>query len=74
MMQQYFINILWASKITLQVSCGAIIFGGLLGFLSSVIQDNGYLKYPINAWNLLLRGLPDIVVIFMSYYGVSASL
>ncbi len=67
--------ILTGTKITLLISIFALVFGLFLGIIGSVLEKA---IWPIRTlaylWHLLIRGLPEIIVIFIFYFGMSVIL
>ena len=74
-MTGYYYNIILASKTTLSVALSSLSVGLLVGLLLSVAElGTRWLKPIVKLWTLLIRGLPEIVVLFFCYYGVTAIL
>jgi His/Glu/Gln/Arg/opine family amino acid ABC transporter permease subunit len=59
--------------VTIQVALCALLFGLLLGLLFAIGELAGYawLRWPVRFITTLLRGLPEIVILFFIYFGVS---
>ena len=62
--------------ITLQVALFALLFGLGLGmvFAMGELTHSKWLRWPTKLITTLLRGLPEIVVLFLIYFGVSRML
>lgn len=68
---QYLPQLLDGLVITLQVSLGAFVVGLLIGIIGVFIWRflPAPLGWVISAYVLLIRGLPELLVIFIAYYG-----
>lgn len=72
----FVIQILFGALVTLKLAICASVLAlciGLLGALIEAIPQN-YLRYPLASIILLIRGLPEILVLFFIYFGVTALL
>ena len=68
----FFYAILIGTKTTLEVSFSSLLIGLALGLcLATAELQPSPLRYISYSWNLLIRGLPEIFVIFACYYGVT---
>ncbi|MBK2124890.1 ABC transporter permease subunit [Fangia hongkongensis] len=69
---EYFLQIIYALKITVFLALGALILGLVLGLLGA-LMERGMLLFRIIAqiWHLIIRALPEIIVIFIFYFGLS---
>ena len=75
MPHNFFYAILIGTKITLSVSLTSLGVGLILGLLFAAGElQRSRLKIIFQLWNLLIRGLPEIFVIFVCYFGVTAIL
>lgn len=59
-------------KVTLEITFSSVIIGTFLGLLSCVFREN---KVPIlsqlsQAFVLICRGLPNMVLLYLVYYGI----
>jgi arginine transport system permease protein len=72
MLQGYYLNILLASKTTLGVAFSALLVGLLLALVLALAEFGPkWLAAPIKGWGILIRGLPEIFVLFVCYYGIT---
>ncbi len=72
MMHNFFAIILAGTKITLSVSLSALGVGLILGLLLAAAELKHWpLRMIVYLWNLLIRGLPEIFVIFVCYFGIT---
>ena len=75
MTHNFFYAILIGTKITLSVSLTSLGVGLILGLLFATAElQRSRLKIIFQLWNLLIRGLPEIFVIFVCYFGITAIL
>ena len=68
----YYLQIFLAMKITIFLSLIALVIGLFLGLIGSIVEK---LIFPFN-WiakvgHLIIRALPEIIVIFIFYFGLS---
>ena len=72
MIDGYYLNILVASKTTVSIALAALAVGLVLA-LAFALAEFGpkWLALPVKAWGLLIRGLPEIFVLFLCYYGIT---
>lgn len=68
--------LLQAALMTVAVSCVAFALGSLLGALIAWarIEGNRVLQLAADAYTTVLRGIPDLLVIYLLYFGGSAAL
>jgi octopine/nopaline transport system permease protein len=68
--------LLQATLMTILVSCAAFALGSLLGALIAWarIEGNRLLRFAADAYTTVLRGIPDLLVIYLLYFGGSAAL
>ena len=68
--------LLQATLMTVAVSCVAFALGSLLGALIAWarIEGNRLLQLAADAYTTVLRGIPDLLVIYLLYFGGSAAL
>lgn len=72
MLEGYYLNILSASKITVSISLSALAVGLVLALLFALAEFGPkWLALPIKGWSILIRGLPEIFVLFVCYYGIT---
>ena len=71
-MHSFYVNILFATKTTLGISLLSLCVGLVLGLLLALSEISpAWLKTTMNAWIMLIRGLPEIFILFMCYYGLT---
>jgi His/Glu/Gln/Arg/opine family amino acid ABC transporter permease subunit len=68
--------ILWGAAITLLVALAATAIGMVLGVLMAAakLSPSRVLRYVAGAYTTVIRGVPDLLVIFLVYYGGSSTL
>src|SRR5450759_2286103 len=68
--------LLQAALMTVAVSCVAFALGSLLGALIAWarIEGNRGLQLAADAYTTVLRGIPDLLVIYLLYFGGSTAL
>lgn len=72
MISSFYIDILLASKITIKVSLSALGLGLLGGMLLAFLEiGSKYFSPCVKAWTIFIRGLPEIVILFFAYYGLT---
>lgn len=75
MLAGYYLNIATAAKVTLSISLASLAVGLLLALLFTLAEfAPKWLAAPIKGWCMLVRGLPEIFVLFVCYYGITALL
>jgi octopine/nopaline transport system permease protein len=68
--------LLQATLMTVAVSCVAFLLGSVLGALIAWarIQGGRTLRFGAEAYTTVLRGIPDLLVIYLLYFGGSAAM
>lgn len=68
--------LLQAALMTVAVSCTAFALGSLIGSLIAWarIEGNRALNVAADAYTTVLRGIPDLLVIYLLYFGGSSAL
>lgn len=68
--------LLRATLMTISVSCAAFFLGSLIGCLIAWarIEGNHVLQIASDAYTTVLRGIPDLLVIYLLYFGGSTAL
>jgi octopine/nopaline transport system permease protein len=68
--------LLRATLMTVAVSCVAFLLGSVLGALIAWarIQGDRALRLAAEAYTTVLRGIPDLLVIYLLYFGGSAAM
>ncbi len=68
-----FFSLLNATGMTLSLALCSLLVGLFLGILFAIFESSKYrgLRYLIHGWGILLRGLPEILIVFFIYFGSS---
>lgn len=76
MINGYLLQLGLGTLVTLKLASCACLFGMLIGIVGALIESIPYawLKYPAASFIFLIRGLPELLVLFFIYFGVSAIL
>lgn len=66
-------QLLLGTWITIQVACGSLILGLLFGLLGALAESskNTFLRYTATSIISIIRGLPELVVLFIIYFGAT---
>ncbi len=72
----YFLQLLSGAWVTVKLALASVICGLLLGILFALAESARYrwLQKPISACIALLRGLPELLILFFIYFGISGLL
>lgn len=72
----YLIQILAGALVTLKLACSALALGIPLGLLGALGESIPFapLRYFIKTLFFIIRGLPELLVLFFIYFGVAAIL
>lgn len=72
-LQGYLPQLLLGVVITIKVALLALVFGLSLGLISAVAESSKirFLRYLFSGWNALMRGLPELLILFFVYFGSS---
>jgi len=71
----YSLQLLLGAWITIKLACVAVIPGLLFGLLAASRSSWPiYLRYPMDVFIFIIRGLPEILVIFFIYFGLTTML
>lgn len=75
-MQGFFLQLLLGAVMTLKVASVAAIIGIMLGLLGALLESipNAWIRYPAKSIIFLVRGLPELLVLFFIYFGMTAIL
>ena len=74
-MHSFYANIIFASKVTLSISLLSLVIGLALGLILALSELTPTVFQPVvKGWNLLIRGLPEIFILFLCYYGLTIAL
>ena len=71
MFSDYFSLMLTAALMTLGLAVCSLVLGLFLGMLFAVLEANRFVGKPTAVLVALLRGLPEILVVFLVYFGSS---
>jgi len=72
-MNGFITQILLGSLITIKLALCALIFGLCIGLIGSVLESvhNKYLRYLAVSFIFIVRGLPELLVLFFIYFGLT---
>lgn len=72
--QTIFSGLLIASQVTVEVTVGAWIFSAIVGLMFALLRDLGVpvVTLPLSMSVTLLRSVPQLVVLYLLYFGVGA--
>ena len=71
MFSDYFSLMLTAALMTLGLAVCSLVLGLFLGMLFAVLEANRFVGKPTAVFVALLRGLPEILVVLLVYFGSS---
>ena len=71
MFSDYFSLMLTAALMTLGLAVCSLVLGLFLGMLFAVLEANPFVGKPTSVLVALLRGLPEILVVLLVYFGSS---
>ena len=71
MFSDYFSLVLTAAMMTLGLAVCSLVLGLFLGMLFAVLEANRFVGKPTTVLVALLRGLPEILVVLLVYFGSS---
>ncbi|WP_308665357.1 arginine ABC transporter permease ArtQ [uncultured Aggregatibacter sp.] len=71
MFSDYFSLVLTAALMTLGLAVCSLVLGLFLGMLFAVLEANRFVGKPTMVLVALLRGLPEILVVLLVYFGSS---
>jgi arginine transport system permease protein len=76
MFEGYSLQILWGALTTVAVAISAFFFGLLLAFLGAwgELSQNPFINKPVLTLTALIRGVPELLILFGIYFGGSALL
>lgn len=69
----FFPQLLAGTWVTLLLACSSLVVGLLLGILGAMgeIAPQRWIRYPTGLFINLVRGLPELLIIFFTYFGGS---
>ncbi|RDI42557.1 ABC transporter permease [Aquicella lusitana] len=72
----YLLQILSGTLVTIKVACLSAIIGMIVGLLGATIESIpiAWLRYPAASLIFIIRGLPELFVLFFIYFGLAAIL
>ena len=71
MFSDYFSLMFTAALMTLGLAVCSLVLGLILGMLFAVLEANRFVGKPMAVFVALLRGLPEILVVLLVYFGSS---
>jgi His/Glu/Gln/Arg/opine family amino acid ABC transporter permease subunit len=72
-LQGYLPQLLLGVIITIKVAVLALLFGLMLGLIGALAESSKirWLRYLFISWNSVIRGVPELLVLFFIYFGSS---
>ncbi len=71
----YILQLFFGVWITIKLACCALVPGLLLGLMGATTHSwPAFLRYPFDAFIFILRGIPELLVLFFIYFGLTAAL
>lgn len=72
----YVLQILLGTLITIKLAIFATLFGLVIGLVGAMLESipSPWLRYPAASLIFLVRGLPELLVLFFIYFGATAIL
>ena len=72
---EYFLQIIYSLKVTISLSLSSAFLGLLLGFLGALGEKSfPVIRIIFQYWHMLVRALPELIVIFIFYFGLNTVL
>lgn len=70
-MEEYVLNILKGSVLTLEVALGSLLVAVVLGLLGATakLSQNKLLNWLAGIYSTVIRGIPDLVLMLLIFYG-----
>lgn len=70
-MEEYVLNILKGSVLTLEVALGSLLVAVVLGLLGATakLSQNKILNWLAGIYSTVIRGIPDLVLMLLIFYG-----
>lgn len=72
----FILQILLGTLVTIKVALGALILGMLVGLIGALLESipTRWLRYLAASFIFIIRGLPELLVLFFIYFGATAIL
>jgi His/Glu/Gln/Arg/opine family amino acid ABC transporter permease subunit len=72
----FFLQILAGVVITIKLACCAALVGMMIGLFGSLLESirTPWLRYTAASFIFIIRGLPELLVLFFIYFGITAIL
>jgi His/Glu/Gln/Arg/opine family amino acid ABC transporter permease subunit len=69
-------QMLWGTVVTLELAFCALFLGLAVGLLGALLESipNKWLRYIAASFIFIVRGLPELLVLFFIYFGLTAGL
>lgn len=69
-------ELLWGLDLTIRLGLTAVVIGTVTGLLSALGELSRFrsLSRALETYNLLMRSVPELLIIFLTYYGASFAL
>ncbi|MCF6766260.1 ABC transporter permease subunit [Thiotrichales bacterium 19S3-7] len=72
MFSGFYLEIILAIKVTISVAVGASVFGIIIGLVSALLEFQPRNGLAIKLINMFIRGIPEILILFVIYFGITA--
>lgn len=72
----FILQILLGTLVTIELACCALVVGLLIGLFGAALESipNKWLRYMAASIIFIVRGLPELLVLFFIYFGLTALL
>lgn len=73
MLNGFFLQLLLGAMTTIKLACCAALIGIILGLLGALLESISirWLRYLTTSFIFIIRGLPELLVLFFIYFGLS---
>lgn len=70
----YVLQLLFGTWVTLKTACCAVIIGMIIGLGGALLESisSRWIRYIVAGLIFIIRGLPELLVLFFIYFGVAA--
>ncbi|MBV9576480.1 MAG: ABC transporter permease subunit [Gammaproteobacteria bacterium] len=75
-MHGFYLQVLWGALITVKLAVSALVLGIFLGLAGAFAESISFkwLRYLVIGCIFIVRGLPELLVLFFIYFGLSIAL
>jgi His/Glu/Gln/Arg/opine family amino acid ABC transporter permease subunit len=72
----FILQILWGTVVTIKLALCAAVLGIVIGLIGASLESitNPWLRYVAASFIFIIRGLPELLVLFFIYFGASVIL